>query len=62
MLADFRVAPPSVLTSTFDIPRSPAKATPAIGNFCPGTIFIFIKSKFLNLSLIGAWPGIPITE
>jgi hypothetical protein len=29
MLADFQVAPPSVLTSTLDIPLSPAKAIPA---------------------------------
>src|SRR6201998_4568972 len=54
ILADFQVTPPSVLTSTFDIPRSPAKAIPATGTLCPGTIFIFSNSKFLNLSLIAA--------
>ncbi|MGB8164415.1 MAG: hypothetical protein WCF14_05335 [Nitrososphaeraceae archaeon] len=37
--ADFQVVPPSVLTSTFEIPRSPPKAIPAIGAFSPGTIF-----------------------
>jgi hypothetical protein len=30
IIVSFQLAPPSVLTSTFDIPRSPAKATPAM--------------------------------
>ena len=54
MLVDFQVLPPSVLTSTFDIPRSPAKATPAIGNFCLA-IYIYLSlsyiSKFLSCLL-----------
>src|SRR5919107_6197300 len=35
ILAVCQLFPPSVLTSTFDIPLSPAKAMPAIGLFFP---------------------------
>jgi hypothetical protein len=35
MLAFFHMFPPSVLTSTFDIPLSPAKAMPAIELLLP---------------------------
>src|SRR5256884_5589527 len=37
-VADFHVAPPSVLTSTAEMPRSPAKAIPPIWTTPPTTV------------------------
>src|ERR687885_2542867 len=59
----FRVAvchvfPPSVLTSTFDIPLSPAKAMPAIGLLFPTAIFAESSSNLLR----SAFPGNTIFE
>src|ERR1044071_2214857 len=60
-LAVFQVVPPSVLTSIFAIPLSPANAIPAIGTL-PSSGDIAVSSSFLNLCLAGAWPGIKMDD
>src|SRR3972149_6376204 len=57
-LAVSQVLPPSVLTSTFNIPRSPAKAMPAIGAMWPAQTFEAPNST--SLFLTGLSPGIAI--
>ena len=54
MLAVCQVFPPSVLTSTFDIPLSPAKARPAIGLLLPTVAALVDNSSNLFRS---ASPG-----
>src|SRR5215207_6228832 len=59
MLAFCQVFPPSVLTSTFDIPMSPAKARPAIGLLLPMVAALVDNSSNLFRS---ASPGKTIFE
>src|SRR5437867_7268967 len=58
-LAVIQVFPPSVLTSTFDIPLSPAKAMPAIGLLLPGVAILAESASNLFRS---ASPGRTIFE
>src|SRR5688500_1610960 len=64
ILAVFQVIPPSVLTSTFEIPLSPPNAIPAIGTLLLDERELVVKfsSRFLNLFLIGACPGITMED
>src|SRR5678816_2799928 len=64
ILAVFHVIPPSVLTSTFEIPLSPPNAIPAIGTLLLDKLDLVVKfsSKFLNLFIIGACPGITMED
>src|ERR687890_1983203 len=61
-LAVCQVFPPSVLTSTFDIPLSPAKATPAIGLLFPTSAALTVVVDNSSNLFRNASPGKTIFE